>query len=343
MVMKNHKTRNKYKRLLYLLISFICVILTISGCKQEDTIVERDNVFDDTQETEASNNTMEMQDEEDDGALKSVEVSVKDEKSHYEYNGTDVVIEYEYKAEGADSVGIMILCDGIATPFHTKDNSENKILHCVKLENGKKKTIDLCFIPYGKSGENVSVEIADIVEPDYDVSNGDKEDIINDFIYGMKYKVQYITGIYVDMKSDGLSYGNDFYSEYSQKQIPDDDYFTYSADQLQQLNAIGYINNEQSLWYTVTQGESLELAISYFGNADGDILTSIYVDGRLYPAFGDCEYAQCPVDDDKQYTQIFGTINTANLEKGRHTIFGVCGNTDYNSAMPVLSCVLEVK
>lgn len=337
MLMKNKKIKNKYKRLLYLLIGFICIILTVVGCKKDDTIVQRDNVFDDSQE---ENNTMEMQQEKD--GLKSVEVSVKDEKNYYEYNGTDVVIEYQYMADGADSVGIMILCDGIATPFYTKENNENEILHCIELKNGEQKNIDLCFVPYGKAGENVSVEIVDIIEPDYDVSNGDKEDIISAYISGQKYKVQYISGIYIGMKADGISYDKDFCTEYSQKLIHDEDISMYDDAVLQRLNAEGYVNDERSLWYTVTQGEQLNIDISYFGSAYGSILTSIYIDGKLYPAFEGSEYAECPVDD-KHYTQICGIINTSGLEKGRHTVFCVCGNADYNMATPVQSFVIEVK
>lgn len=338
MLMKNDK-KNTYKRLLYLLICFIFIMLTVTACKQDNTIVQRDDVFDNSQE---DHNMIETQQGKDDIALKNVEASVKDEKNYYEYNGTDVVIEYRYMADGADSVGIMILCDGIATPFYTKENKVNEILHCIELKNGEQKNIDLCFIPYGKAGENVSVEIVDIIEPDYDVSNGEKEDIINAYIRGQKCKVQYISGICVGMKADGISCDKDFCTEYSQKLISDEDISLYDDYVLQRLNAVGYVNDEQSLWYTVTQGEQLNIDISYFGNAYGSILTSVYIDGKLYPAFEGSEYAECPVDD-KHYTQICGTINTSDLEKGRHTVFCVCGNADYNSATPVQSFVIEVK
>lgn len=326
------------KKQLYLLLGFFLLISTFSGCQQKNTAIERDNVFGDTQEEDIS--TAEPQKEKGNSNLESWAASVKDEKSNYEYNGNDVVIEYEYEADGADSVGIMVLCDGVATPFHTEENKENATLQCVgledgvKIEEGVRKDINLYFTPYGKKGDTVSVKIIDIVDPAYDVTEGEKEDIIKDYQRGMKYQVSYIYGISIAMKADGINYEKDFYQKYSKKAIPDEDRYMYSMDEddgsMEELCVIGRVNGEeeQSLWQTVSQGEKLDLDFRYYGSDSENVFTYICIDGELYPAFGGKEYAEFPADkiDDKHYTIVKGTIDTSGLKKGRHTVFAVCGN-----------------
>ena len=328
-----------YKKQLYLLIGlFMLIIGTLTGCKQNSTTTQRDNVFEDTQQEDIS--TAEPQKEKGNSLMGSWGASVKDEKSHYEYNGDDVVIEYQYEAEGADSVGIMVLCDGVATPFHMEENEENAYLQCVGLENGVeieegvRKDINLYFTPYGKKGDTVSVKIIDIIDPAYDVTEGEKEDIIKDYQRGMKYQVSYIYGISIAMKADGINYEKDFYQKYSKKTIPDEDRYMYSmdedADSMKELYVLGRVNeeDEQSLWQTVSQGEKLDVDFRYYGSASENVFTYICIDGELYPAFGGKEYVEFPADkmDDKHYTIVKGTIDTSGLEKGRHTVFAVCGN-----------------
>lgn len=335
--------KNIYKKWMSILVAAL-ILLTLTGCGQGSENVQREDVFDIPQNdgiTTESNN----ENNNNENILKSIETSVKDEKRNYEYNGEDVVIGYQYRAEGLKSVGIMVLCDGIATPFHTDRNGENKILHCIELEDGSRENIDLCFVPYGKDGENVSVEIVDIIHADYDVSVGEKDSIINDFIYGRKYSVNYISGICIAMKEDGAKYGKDFYNEYLQNKISKKDKKDadiYGTDGISQLDAAGKVNGSQSLWYTVSRGEQLDIEISYFGGDFDNILTSVYVDGELYPAFDGNEYAECPVDKD-HFTTINGRIETSGLEKGRHTVFSMCGNVEYNKAVPLQSFVIEVK
>lgn len=328
------------KRVFSFAVLIFCVLL-FTGCRQNKTTTQRANVFEDSSEEESTA----APDDESNDELKNVEASVKDEKSSYEYHGDEIEIAYQYMAEGADSVGIMILCDGVATPFHTKENTKNQILQSVALENGKQKDIDLCFTPYGKQGETVSVEIVDIIDSDYDAAQKDQDTVINDLIQGRKYQVKYLSGIHITMKKNGKDCKKNFCEEYSQKVIPDKDKKNnsmFDTESLKYLNAIGKVNKKQSVWYTVKQGESLDIDIRYFGSASGNILTSVYVDGKLYPAFHGDDYVQCPVDD-KKYTIIKGKIDTSDLAKGRHTVFGVCGNTDYNDATCFPSFVVEVK
>lgn len=130
------------KRRVCTLAVFAFSILMVTGCRQNKTTTQRADVFGGSSEAESTATP----DDESNDDLKNVEASVKDEKSSYEYYGDEIEIAYQYMAEGADSVGIMILCDGVATPFHTKENTKNQILQSVALENGKRKT--LIFVSY---------------------------------------------------------------------------------------------------------------------------------------------------------------------------------------------------
>lgn len=330
-----------FRKQMYLFSLVLFCILTIDGCQNYKEIIHREDVFDCSSEEKNAEKTDEGSNE----GLISVKASVKDEKNFYEYQGDDVVIPYQYMAKGADSVGVMVLCDGIATPFHTKENSKNQIIQTINLDEGSQKEINLCFIPRGKKGKTVSVEIVDIIEPDYDVTEGDSSAIINDYIQGRKYEVKYLSGIYITMKKDGRMEKKSLCKKYTQMIIPDKDKKNnsmFDPENLKSLNAIGKINNTQSIWYKTKQGQKLDIEIRYFGKVSGTILTSVFVDGKLYSAFQGEKYVQCPVDE-KKYTIVKGQIDTSDLEKGRHTVFGVCGNVAYNDATCIPSFVIEVK
>lgn len=163
------------KKILWLLVG--CLIF-ICACGKEEQAVP----------VEEKNDTQ-MQDQKGKYSVEENGASVNGTGTYY-YTGEETVIKYEYMAKGRGplSVGIMLLCDGIALPFHTSEDETNAIIQIIPLETGKQKEIELCFVPYGKKGEVASLEIVDILNADYDVTKGEKEDILLDYIHGGHFR-----------------------------------------------------------------------------------------------------------------------------------------------------------
>lgn len=149
----------------------------------------------------------------------------------------------------------------------------------------------------------------------------------------------YLTDINVNLNADGAVCEEKIYEKYSKEKI--ENYVSSDEEEIL-LEAEGTVNDEVSKWYTVEHGQPLDIRVRYRGNVPEGIVTSLYVDGVLYPAFDGMGYAKCPVEAGA-YTDIVGVIDTSGLDKGRHTVFSVCGNVAYNDAIPVRAFVLEVK
>ncbi len=289
-------------------------------------------------EPDGEKNAAELQKKKGNCEVEDVEASVNGTNTYF-YSGKETVIKYQYMATGTPSVGIMLLCNGIALPFHTSENETDAIIQKIPLEDGKQKEVDLCFIPYGKKGEIATLEIVDIIDPDYDVTEGKKEDILSDYIHGLRYNVGYIAGINVNLNADGAVCEEQIYEKYTKEKI--ENYISGDNKEIY-LETESSVNDEQSLWYTVEQGQPLDIHIRYAGNVPKEIVTSFYVDGKLYPAFDGMGYARCPVEEG-YFTDIAGMIDTSGFEKGRHTVFSVCANGEYNATVPVRAFVFEIK
>lgn len=283
--------------------------------------------------------------------LESISAGVKDEKAYYTFSGDRINIEYQYSAVGPESVGIMVLCDGIAVPFSTDISPEEKLLQIIPdIPSGETIDIVLSFTPIGKKGDDISVEIVDVVEPDFDISALDLTQPLNAFIRGKKYLVNYISGISVTMLSDGLDNEAQISTEYEMAEISDEiieqnkvmnDDGTVS-NKLNYFSSEWSVENERSLAYSVDKGDVLDISIIYCGTSGQDILTSFYIDNELFPVFDTCGYSKCFADD-AHYTAIAGHIDTATLEKGRHICYSVCGNIENSMTIPTAAFIIEVK
>lgn len=336
------------KRFCHIIVSLV-LLISLYSCSGNDSVTsQRTGLEAETTETITIVDTTESGDEL--SPLGSVEVGIKDNKASYEFSGEDISINYEYTAVGSKSFGIIVLCDGIAVPFSTDKQNDSQKLHILpNNEDGKRNDVTISFTPIGKSGDKVSVEIVDIVEPDYNIADIDLDGNIMAFIQGKKYLVNYISGITVNMLSDGIAQDNKFYTKAETKPIPQNVIDTSKTihddgtvdDQLLNFASEWSVNEKKSLCYKVSQGEKMSIKIRYNGTEGQDIYTSFYIDNELFPVFGGCEYSVCRTDK-LHYSEITGTLDTSKLSKGRHICYSVCGNIEYSSTIPTAAFIIEV-
>lgn len=349
---------NKYTRILTAL-SMIAVITAVS-CSNNNSasISDRQNInsliVSDTEvnETVTSTESEATQSDEDFIYFRGISAGVKDEVSSYVYNGSDIAIPYQYSIDGAKSFGIMVLCDGIPTNFSTDIDTEKKQMHIIQNKNqGEEMDIPLYVTPIGKKGETISIQLVDIVEPDFVFSEKESSEPGKYLVYGQKSVVNYLNGITVKMESDGSAFSEEKYMISETADIPKEiidenisiDENGKVQDQLASLHCDWLINGEQSLRYSLVQGEKLELSMQYYGTAGKDVTSFFFVDNKPFPVFENKMYSECFVDK-KHYTTIKAEIDTSEMEKGLHICYSVAGiDQIYNKCSPTDAFIIEVK
>ncbi|MBQ8905214.1 MAG: hypothetical protein IJY85_02470 [Ruminococcus sp.] len=271
----------------------------------------------------------------------------------YIYRGEPVKISYEYSIEGeAQSFGLMVLCDGIAVPFATDQNEGASVLQIVPNQIGETVSVDLFVTPIGQEGDWVSVQIVDIIEPDFDIHtlNLDTEDaapVVQALVYGRRYDVNSIAGLSITMEKDGISSETTISEAVEIEEIPQN-----VIEANKEIKEDGTVTNQLSffkattetfsLLYQLEKGEILPLDFTLSGTEGQDVFVSFYLNNEIYSVFDGCEYVRCHVDQ-THYTKVHGELDTSELEVGRYICYTVCGNVEYNMHTdPISAFILEV-
>lgn len=198
------------------------------------------------------------------------------------------------------------MCDGISIPFSTdKTNGESKLHIIPVLPNFEENEITLTFTPMGNKGDEVEIQINDIIEPDFDINTIKKSDTglwdTEEFFVGMKYKSNFLNNIKVVMEKDGLPKNTDIDKTFDKRKLTDEELNAYITVQdncdvhnaLEHLNTKSHVNGENREFVTVKKGEKLDILIEYAGTDGADIVTSVYIDNEIYPAFNGKTYSFC--------------------------------------------------
>lgn len=268
----------------------------------------------------------------------------------YSFDEDPVKISYAYSIEGdIPDFGLIVLCDGIAVPFSTELNTEQSVLQVIPYtKSGETKNVDLYITPIGKKGDSVSIQIVDILDPEYDIStiDYDSENAFQPFIVGGRLRINSLSGLHIAMKQDGLPKPTSVSTASIIEDIPED-----VINSNQSVREDGTIDNQlrflksyytDNLHVVVNHGEMLPIDTKLSGTAGQNLFVSFYLDNKLMPVWDGCDYLQCYIDD-KHYTQIKGELDTSKLEKGRYLCYTVCGNTEYNNCTaPIHAFILEV-
>ena len=314
----------------YILI--LIVLCVFSGCGKTE-IKERSNIYDNT--VDSNMNDLEREK----GYISSVSVGVRNEKKYYEYKGDRITIPYQYCVEGCDmKLGIMILCDGICTPFSV-ENKEPSIVNVISVKEKQQTDIPLSFIPKGCKGETVKVQILDIVDPMFSGEGMDNDEILRQMERGLKGRVKGISGIEVFMKCDGdtsnESKANGFMNEeFSETDKKEKDLKSFHCD--------SKINGKNKVLYTVNQGEKINIEVTYWGEEIQGLYTVFLVDNCVFPAFEGKKYHESQVSN-KNKTLIKAVLDTSKLNKGKHICYSVCGYVDYITEPPTDAFILDVR
>lgn len=108
------------------------------------------------------------------------------EEEELKYEGGEIEIPYSVNGTGvAASCGFLIYLDGIPQPYKIKGQYEEEaFLHTLELEEGQETYFTFLFTPItGKKGDELSLCIASITNPDY------QPDMKETFSYGHSHKM----------------------------------------------------------------------------------------------------------------------------------------------------------
>ncbi len=320
----------------------LCVLCT--GCGNTDmrdtSTADSDiteNVFDENSADEAASST-------DSNVISSVGAEIIDGVADYTYDGEDVVLKYRYTVNNADSLGLVVLCDGIPVEFALDKADKKNIYNKVQVtSDGSNNDIDIYFTPIGNTGDEVAVSIIDVTDGDIDIEAVDKQKLMDMITIEMRNKAFRLSGIKVYMDKDGLAIDEGDISEtYENKTISEADVNgVLKNSNLDMVISESDINGEMPSYIEVSKGEKVDINIKLYGG-DGINLTSTFlVDDDVYPAFDGKKYQRCYVDKNN-FTIFKATIDTSDLSVGRHMCFSVCDGEQYSSVMPAPAFIIEV-
>ena len=279
-----------------------------------------------------------------------VAVDFEGGQMHYTYDGTPVRIPYMYRVVGgknSDSVGLIVLCNGFPVKSWLEGETEQDAklfqvaeVHCDPDDPEDFTMIPLYFIPEGKQGELVKVQIYDYCDANFDPDQTEQKLLTYFVVGGCKYRTRCVGMVDVYMQQDGLGAEHDVYEEYTHEEL------TYVLLDKAKRNSSFYneskCNGKKGWGYLgVKQGEVLDFDLRYFGVDCKDQITSIYVDGELYPAFEGKYYSRCDISRE-EFTCIRARIDTSDLSVGRHFVFSSLGYQDMMNSPAFDTFCLEV-
>ena len=269
----------------------------------------------------------------------------------YSYDGEPVKITGRYSMVGdIPTFGLIVLCDGIAVPFTTEFNEEPSQVQIIPYaNNGEDQDVDLYITPIGKKGDLVSIQIVDILDPEFDIDaiDFDSENAYQPMINGGKFRIGSLAGLNILLNQDGLERTTSISTNAPMEDIPEDvieDNKILREDGTieNKLLSLQFYRENVSFRVAVEHGEKLPIEAKVSGTSGQDVFVSFYLDNQLTPIWNGCDYLQCHVDD-THYTQITGELDTSQLEPGRYLCYTACGNTkDIMSVAPVTAFILEV-
>ena len=145
-----------------------------------------------------------------------VAVDFEGGQMHYTYDGTPVRIPYMYRVVGgknSDSVGLIVLCNGFPVKSWLEGETEQDAklfqvaeVHCDPDDPEDFTMIPLYFIPEGKQGELVKVQIYDYCDANFDPDQTEQKLLTYFVVGGCKYRTRCVGMVDVYMQQDGLVY-----------------------------------------------------------------------------------------------------------------------------------------
>ena len=271
-------------------------------------------------------------------------------QTHYTYDGEPVRIPYMYRMVGgknSDSVGLIVLCNGFPVNSWMEGESEQDgrlfhiaDVHCDPDDPEDYTTIPLYFVPEGKKGDLVKVQIYDYYDANYDPDQTERELLTYYVVFGTKYLTRCVGMVNIDMEQDGLSTEHEVFEEYTREDLPYN-LLSKARDSLSFYSESKCYGNKGWGYLGVKQGEILDLDLRYYGVDCKEQITAVYVDGELYPAFDGKYFSKCDIVPE-EFTCIQGQIDTSDLSIGRHFIFSSLGYQDMMNSPAFSTFLLEV-
>ncbi len=332
--------------------TLLCAIVCLNACSNEVSLSDSESRTPLDQMEQVESETESYSESRIDIPVVSGERAEVTSGSAYIYRGEPVKISYEYSIEGeAQSFGLMVLCDGIAVPFSTDQNEEASFLHIVPNQIGETVSVDLFVTPIGQEGDQVSVQIVDIIEPDFDINTLELDaentaPVMQALVQGRRYAVASVAGLSITMEADGVSSETTISGSVEIEEIPQNiiEANKEIKDDGTVTNQLFYFTAESKTAkiYQLKKGEILPLDFTLSGTEGQDVFVSFYLNNEIYSVFDGCEYVRCHVDQ-THYTKVHGELDTSELEVGRYICYTVCGNVEYNMHTdPISAFILEV-
>lgn len=220
----------------------------------------------------------------------------------------------------ACSVGLILFADGIRQPYKI-DGGKVDMINSVSIKENEKKSFHIEFEPVtGKKGEELTLHIAAMVNPDY------KPASVNDLIYGSNHKTAILVPWTIKMNENGSKAVVNIKSISEQKKISETvkkEYTTVSPDGSTQCSL------DQNDYFQIGDGKTEKIILKKGINRlkltglgmENSYRVSVYINHKIMKCFNGTDYNDIEIKDDYQASCSF--LIDADQLNGINTIYAV--------------------
>lgn len=248
------------------------------------------------------------------------------------YNGSPVLVTYQFQCEKPCTMGLMIFVNGILQPYTVVSTGEETTMHTVEMSEKDTQQFQFEFTPVcGKSGDELVVIFANVYNAKVMELSGD----VNTF--GNNHKISQPQSWTLELNADSENMAFGISNDFKTKEFSAEDKSNFiktdlNGNRRDQLDNCCYIEIRQNGVLLDSQasmsqsfGNNLELYI--YGNLTGKYRISLYGDFSRIPINGydyievdikKGEYTVVPfvfsADDVKKYKNVFAILAPMEFE-----------------------------
>lgn len=251
------------------------------------------------------------------------------------YNGSPVLVTYQFQCEKPCTMGLMIFVNGILQPYTVVSTGEETTMHSVEMSEKDTQQFQFEFTPVcGKSGDELVVIFANVYNAKVMELSGD----VNTFGNNHKISQPQSWTLKLNADSENMDFGisNDFKTkEFSAEDKSNFIKTDLNGNRRDQLDNCCYIEIRQKgvlldSQATMSQSSGNNLELYIYGNLTGKYRISLYGDFSRIPING---YDYIEVDVKKGEYTVVPFIFSADDAKKYKNVFAVLAPTEFENSL----------
>lgn len=251
------------------------------------------------------------------------------------YNGSPVLVTYQFQCEKPCTMGLMIFVNGILQPYTVVSTGEETTMHTVEMSEKDTQQFQFEFTPVcGKSGDELVVIFANVYNAKVMELSGD----VNTF--GNNHKISQPQPWKLKLNADSANMDFGISNDFKTKEFSAEDKSNFiktdlNGNRRDQLDNCCYIEIRQKgvlldSQATMSQSSGNNLELYIYGNLTGKYRISLYGDFSRIPING---YDYIEVDIKKGEYTVVPFVFSADDAKKYKNVFAVLAPTEFENSL----------